>query len=666
MGFKKSLATLLLAASPIFFFNSCDTSTEPEYTPPKREQPTVPENHAPSLNLNCATSSGNEHGFYYCSVSVSDPDGDNISVSISQNPGWIQFYSDLRWIGGYLPEVTQDEAQTFKVRASDGKTSVEAERQVTIRNLSNTYVTTEGSSENHISTFDSSSVTFSNPVNFQAGDQIVADTSVSNEGILREVERISDDGKIVYTKEGNLGKAVGEGEANYVNVITRPEVSSYVGLEGVLMDRDMARDNGFDFAIKLDNVVLYTGPFGGEIIANGNIMFNISLGTNIEIKERRIDVFEFNNHTRVISDISIGSNAVGMAQTRNITLAEYSLSPALFYIGLVPVVITPKLSVGISIDPTKANPLSVRVLGESDLETSLGYSSGSWNATANLDNDFDFENPVFTGDWQIGVYAGPRLIAYLYGIAGPFMGASLGLSLEGDESNWKLEGHMKASVGALTSNVFGRIRPYLKSDLVDYSVVLAQSDTTTIGETVTDTIQPGPEGNDAWINYILYPDGSEGFNSYPDEETLEFRAEYIGSHGYEERSFLRIPLQDIPQGSRVESATLRLYGYAINNSSTDLPTLTLMRLLDSWSESGITWNNQPSYNKISNRDFSNRGTDTWYDFDVTSAVQDWVTNGNNYGFGIFVEENETSGRVFSGDNPDVGRRPMLIVSYEKQ
>jgi hypothetical protein len=55
------------------------------------------------------------------------------------------------------------------------------------------------------------------------------------------------------------------------------------------------------------------------------------------------------------------------------------------------------------------------------------------------------------------------------------------------------------------------------------------------------------------------------------------------------------------------------------------------KVLASWTETGVTWSNQPSFNATIESTLPYQGY-TWWHFTITSLVQDWVDNpGSNYG-----------------------------------
>ena len=136
-------------------------------------------------------------------------------------------------------------------------------------------------------------------------------------------------------------------------------------------------------------------------------------------------------------------------------------------------------------------------------------------------------------------------------------------------------------------------------------------------------------------------------------------ASFYGEFLNRQRFLVKFDLSSIPAGSSIQSATFRAYlNYADGRSSVDL---IMCRLSGSWSEYGVTWNNQPTFVSWTT---SSIGTSTgFYSWDATGLVSAWL-NGiyTNYGLGV-------SG-PFSGDlytrrftSREGGTAPRLVISY---
>lgn len=144
------------------------------------------------------------------------------------------------------------------------------------------------------------------------------------------------------------------------------------------------------------------------------------------------------------------------------------------------------------------------------------------------------------------------------------------------------------------------------------------------------------------------------------------------SGGYNlNRAAMYFDLSELPFCKRIISAKLNLYSLApcgslpghtgANNSA------VLKRILQSWDEHTVTYNNQPDVTEenqvilpastVVNEDYLN--------IDVTALVNDMLTT-NNYGFLLKLQNEEiTNALTFcSSDYYDSNKHPVLIIEYE--
>lgn len=188
----------------------------------------------------------------------------------------------------------------------------------------------------------------------------------------------------------------------------------------------------------------------------------------------------------------------------------------------------------------------------------------------------------------------------------------------------------------------------------------------------TITLQPGPtEGNDGYTSYLASdPSWANGTNTLPEITTVAWTN---GGALSKSRGHVSFNLDEIPSGSTINSARLYLYGMS---SSVNAPQgnsgdnrLYIQRILSSWSETTLTWNNAPP---ISEEDqvTTTASTSTWnYDIDVsvTSMVQDMINENKRYGFALkLINETPYASIVLgSSEVADASRRPKLVVTYTK-
>lgn len=254
----------------------------------------------------------------------------------------------------------------------------------------------------------------------------------------------------------------------------------------------------------------------------------------------------------------------------------------------------------------------------------------------NLDNPVPFCSVYLSGD---GSFSNELPISNLQGTI---------------SSNWILDGTPgKKEFSAEIFNTEGIIIDDLKS-------------TTTIpdnspNDIQTVIIQPGPEGEDAWVRYCCFSNGSCWTDNSGNDPELLVDFNHIDGTVNDSESFIRFPLDQLPSNSIILSARLCVYGYFSINIRFASPTINLTRLLSDWNEINITWDTKPEGIIVSTKDFDN--IVTWHEWEVTSTVQDWIDGDLNYGFGISTGKNHTMSEIYSGDHDEPDKRPKLIITY---
>jgi hypothetical protein len=153
---------------------------------------------------------------------------------------------------------------------------------------------------------------------------------------------------------------------------------------------------------------------------------------------------------------------------------------------------------------------------------------------------------------------------------------------------------------------------------------------------------------DAWI------DQSSPSTNKGDDSSLKV----MSKSGANLRSLVRFSLPaDVPEGCVVESATLRLYAGSFRNGR----TLQALQVNSAWTETAVTWSNQPATTGTAATTTSGSGYRQW---NVTTQVQAMFDAGANHGFLIrdAVEgqdhEQQFHSREKAPDNP-----PQLVVTF---
>jgi|GEM_PF-784241 len=113
--------------------------------------------------------------------------------------------------------------------------------------------------------------------------------------------------------------------------------------------------------------------------------------------------------------------------------------------------------------------------------------------------------------------------------------------------------------------------------------------------------------------------------NYGTSTNLYVQSSNAGSYK-NERLWLKFDLSGIPGGATISSATLQLWNF--NAAGPALAAEVCGGAGDTWSETGITWNTQPSFGApLSTQTFVAGTKNVWYAWDVTPFVQNkWSDN----------------------------------------
>ncbi len=144
---------------------------------------------------------------------------------------------------------------------------------------------------------------------------------------------------------------------------------------------------------------------------------------------------------------------------------------------------------------------------------------------------------------------------------------------------------------------------------------------------------------------------------------------FFGGAQYAQRPLVKFDLSSIPSNARISQAWLVMYR---RNSSGTLPSpfANVYRVAPraNWSQSGVTWNNRPDWTDPAAQ-FLNQGANaqyTYYTWDVTEIVINWVTNASTYpNYGLYIKpvQNNTTYYVDFNSKEFGDRSPQLNVSY---
>lgn len=144
------------------------------------------------------------------------------------------------------------------------------------------------------------------------------------------------------------------------------------------------------------------------------------------------------------------------------------------------------------------------------------------------------------------------------------------------------------------------------------------------------------------------------------------------------RPLLRFDVSGIPSDAIVTEATLRLHTTSTQDPPDRAMTVDIYQVRRLWAEMQATWRNAtasdtwalPGCNGVGDRDFTAlaSGTvdkpDSFFDFDVTGAVQEWVSNpASNHGLLLIGSGPTVAYSFYTREWYGVDKHPSLTVRY---
>lgn len=197
-----------------------------------------------------------------------------------------------------------------------------------------------------------------------------------------------------------------------------------------------------------------------------------------------------------------------------------------------------------------------------------------------------------------------------------------------------------------------------------------QAQTSSIGTTLV--LQPGPaDGKDAEI-FSCVPCGYANHN-YGTKRDFNAIAWTNGGNTSIVRSLIQFDLSQIPQSAIIHSATLSLYFNPTSEEGSHAQFLStnesyLERITDNWSESTVTWNNQPtttSLNRVS-LPHTTSSTQSFTSINVKKLILDSRRfPASSFGFMLKLQNECVYKKLIfaSSDNPNPAIRPKLTITY---
>jgi Flp pilus assembly protein TadG len=126
------------------------------------------------------------------------------------------------------------------------------------------------------------------------------------------------------------------------------------------------------------------------------------------------------------------------------------------------------------------------------------------------------------------------------------------------------------------------------------------------------------------------------------------------------RSLVNFALPEVPAGCKISTAYLRLYATSI---STNSRILQAIRASDNWTETAVTWNNQPGITGTPSTVTITSTSPGYIQWDVTNNVLAMYSSGTNNGFQIRDATESASGTEQFISREGSSNLPQLVINF---
>jgi hypothetical protein len=179
---------------------------------------------------------------------------------------------------------------------------------------------------------------------------------------------------------------------------------------------------------------------------------------------------------------------------------------------------------------------------------------------------------------------------------------------------------------------------------------------------------------------VIQPDATNGQDAYVFEKTtttnfatsdelFSFAWTFSGTP-YLSKSFIKFDLSQVPINATITDAKLSFYHNATSSSAGQAGTNSceLKKVTSTWSESSVSWNNQPSTTSAGSVIIptSTSATQDYTDINITKFAKGWhLDPNNNFGFEMdIVNKTPLSSMKFCSSNyATASKRPKLTITY---
>jgi len=239
--------------------------------------------------------------------------------------------------------------------------------------------------------------------------------------------------------------------------------------------------------IDIDDVVLFDadgnlGTKDDQIIASGSLCADIQFDFGLTIDDWAVEEAHFSVTTTETAELQVELKVTIAEFHEKIELYRQYLNPIVMWVGCVPVVIAPVVTLNVGVDAEASAGITISITEIADVTVGVTYEADTWSPVTDFSTSFGWEPPTLTAGCKVKGYVGPQLALLLYGVTGPYGETRGYLELEADLFDtpwWRLYGGVEADVGFRVEVLGHNIADYEVPAAIGYRVLLAQAETPT-------------------------------------------------------------------------------------------------------------------------------------------------------------------------------------------
>lgn len=196
-----------------------------------------------------------------------------------------------------------------------------------------------------------------------------------------------------------------------------------------------------------------TSTTNDQVKARGwvNVQPGVEVNLDFDIKNHRLQYFNFFTVSKESVRVELSSKVDVLSFDKRVTIAGYTFMPVTFFVGYVPVVITPQLTLSVGANGKVSVELSTGLDQSAKIITGAKYENGDWRLIAEIsESHIGKIETELKQSAKVEAFAGPELSVKVYGAAGPYGRIKGYLTLSADPTDnpwWTLKGGVNGDLG---------------------------------------------------------------------------------------------------------------------------------------------------------------------------------------------------------------------------